>query len=329
LVDGCPFLLSFARAKIAAMALLRILTIAENTYREAVRAKILHGLIALAVGTSGYSLVVGAYALRNQSKVVSDLGAASISLYSIVVAIILGATSLYRELELKTLFPILARPIERWEYLVGKYLGTLLVLVAFIGLNSGLLLFAVGAIGTRPLSLSLLLPAVEIGLAVVLGWRVPRARTWLPLPLSLVLLATGAWFASESVTERAVILGQGLFTALEVSIVTCLCLVFAAFSTPFLTGVFTISVFLVGRSADTLARLPEVMFGPTIKQAGMVLSQVVPNLMVYVPTRELLSGEAAGVSLAAYASLAALQSASWSLGLLTLAALVFRRRDFL
>jgi len=311
------------------MALYRILTIAENTYREAVRAKILHGLIALAVGTSGYSLVVGAYALGNQKKVVSDLGAASISLYSIVVAIILGATSLYRELELKTLFPILARPIERWEYLAGKYLGTLLVLVAFIGLNSGLLLFAVAGIDTRSVSLSLLLPAVQIGIALLVGWRVPRMRTWLPLPLAVLLVATGAWFAADAVTERAVILGQGLFTTLEVSIVTCLCLVFAAFSSPFLTGVFTISVFLVGRSADTLARLPEVMFGPTIKQVGLFLSYVFPNLMVYVPARELLIGEAAGVSLTLHAVFAALQAASWSLGLLTLAALIFRRRDFL
>jgi len=311
------------------MALLRILTIAENTYREAVRAKILHGLIALAVGTSGYALVVGAYALRNQNKVVSDLGAASISLYSIIVAIILGATSLYRELELKTLFPILARPIERWEYLVGKYLGTLLVLLAFIGLNSGLLLFAIGAIETRPLALSILLPLAQIGICALWGWRVPRVRTWLPVPLAISLVVTGAWFAAESVTERAVILGQGLFTTLEVSIITCLCLVFAAFSSPFLTAIFTVSVFLVGRSADTLARLPEVMFGKAIKQLGIVLSHVFPNLMVYVPARDLLSGATAGVSLGSYAALAALQALAWSVGLLTLAALIFRRRDFL
>ena len=311
------------------MALLRILTIAENTYREAVRAKILHGLIALAVATSGYALVVGAYALRNQNKVVSDLGAASISLYSIVVAVILGATSLYRELELKTLFPILARPIERWEYLVGKYLGTLLVLVAFIGLNSGLLLFAIGAIGSRPLVLALALPLAQIAACFLWGWRVPRVRTWLPLPLAVSLLATGAWFAADSVTERSVIVVQGLFTTLEVSIITCLCLVFAAFSSPFLTAIFTLSVFLVGRSADTLARLPEMMFGRAIKQLGLVLSYVFPNLMVYVPSRDLLTGEAAGVSLLSYAGFAALQAVSWSVGLLTVAALIFRRRDFL
>ena len=95
--------------------LARVLVIALNTYREAVRARILHGLFALALATMGYALVVGAYTSKNQLRVVSDLGAASISLYAIVVAIVLGATSLYRELELKTLFPILARPVSRAE----------------------------------------------------------------------------------------------------------------------------------------------------------------------------------------------------------------------
>ncbi|HEY0463757.1 MAG TPA: hypothetical protein VGC79_06090 [Polyangiaceae bacterium] len=95
--------------------LARVSVIALNTYREAVRARILHGLFGLALATAGYSLVVGAFALNSSLRVVSDLGAASISIYGIVVAVVLGATSLYRELELKTIFPIRARPIRRSE----------------------------------------------------------------------------------------------------------------------------------------------------------------------------------------------------------------------
>src|SRR5689334_16160318 len=102
----------------------RIGVVAFNTYREAVRARVLHGLFGLALATAAYCVVVGQFALRSSMRVVSDLGAASISIYGVVVAVVLGATSLYRELELKTVFPILARPIRRTEYLVGKYLGT-------------------------------------------------------------------------------------------------------------------------------------------------------------------------------------------------------------
>lgn len=309
--------------------LLRIGAVALNTYREAVRARILHGLMGLAVGTCGYALVVGAYAMRNQNKVVSDLGAASISLYAILVAIVLAATSLYRELELKTIFPILARPIERHEYLIGKYLGTLLVLGAFVALNSGLLLFAIGALTTRGLAASILVPSALIALSGVLGWKLPRARSWIPLPLGVVLVVLGAWFARDGVMERSVILGQALLTLLEVSVVIAITMLFAAFSSPFLTAVFSLAVFLVGRSADTLARLPERVFGAFIKDLGEVLSKVFPNLMVYVPSRPLLTGEAVGVQYWPYVGWASVQALGWTIGLLAVASLVFRRRDFL
>ncbi len=103
--------------------LTRILTITLNTYREAVRARLLLGVFALGLATCAYSLVVATLSLHNEARVVADLGAAGLSLYGVVIAIVLGSTSLYRELEYKTVFPILSRPIRRWEYIVGKYLG--------------------------------------------------------------------------------------------------------------------------------------------------------------------------------------------------------------
>lgn len=309
--------------------LLRIFAISFNTYREAVRARILHGLLGLAVGTCGYALVVGAYALRNQNRAVADLGAASVSLYATIVAIMLGATSLYRELELKTIFPILARPIHRGEYIVGKFFGTVLTLVAFIAINSGLLLFAIGALTSRSLAASICTPLVIIAGFAVLAWRMPRVRTWSPLPAGALLLGVGAYFARDGVSESGVILGQALLTLLEVSIVSAVTLLFASFSSPFLTGIFSLGVFLVGRSADTLARLPEYVFGAIVKDIGAFLSRVLPNLMVYAPPRELLTGEAIGISYWPYVASGALQSVSWTVGLLIVATLIFRRRDFL
>ncbi len=307
----------------------RLLIVALNTYREAVRGRILHGLLALAVATCGYSLVVGAYALRNQNKVVSDLGAASISIYAVVVAIVVSATSLYRELEHKTVFPILARPIERWEYLVGKYLGSVLTLSVFVALDAGLLLFSLGALTGRALWLSIALPLAVFALGGLLYWRLPRSRTWLPLPLGFVLLVLGSWFASAAVAERSVVLGQCLLTVMEVSIVSAIALVFASFSSPFLTAIFTLSIFLIGRSADTLAKLPERVFGSFVKEAGEFLSHTLPNLMVYAPPRTLLTGEAAGRSFGPYALEAGVQALAWTVGLLALSSFVFRRRDFL
>src|SRR3954469_25023662 len=167
--------------------LARISVVALNTYREAVRARVLHGLFALAIATAGYSLVVGAFALNSSLRVVSDLGAASISIYGIVVAVVLGATSLYRELELKTIFPILARPIRRSEYLVGKFLGTVLTLAVFIAANSGLLLLALAVEAGPPVTAPAAIALSTTLLLTVLSVRAARFRTFLPIAWALIM----------------------------------------------------------------------------------------------------------------------------------------------
>ena len=309
--------------------LARINVIALNTYREAVRARVLHGLFGLAIATGGYSLVVGAYALRNHERVVSDLGAASISIYGIIVAVVLGASSLYQELELKTIFPILTRPLRRWEYLVGKFIGTLLTLFVFITMNSGALLLALATLSARPLWAILGTAAALALLTLGLGLRWPRLRVYLPIGLAVALCVAGFVLASGVPDDRRVVMASAMLTLLEVGIVAAVATVFASFSSPFLTAVFTFSVFIVGRSADTLARLPERVFGEGIAKLGAILGQVFPNLMFYVPPRSLLTGEAAAISLSEHLFLAASQAVAWMVGLLALAALIFRRRDFL
>jgi ABC-type transport system involved in multi-copper enzyme maturation permease subunit len=161
--------------------LARITAIALNTYREAVRARILHGLFGLALATAGYALVVGAYASRSRMRVVSDLGAASISLYAVIVAVVLGATSLYRELELKTIFPVLARPLSRSEYLVGKLFGTVLTLIVFVLANSGALLLALAVLAGGSIAGVVTSTLAVLAAAVVLGLRFQRVRTYLPI----------------------------------------------------------------------------------------------------------------------------------------------------
>lgn len=307
----------------------RVLVVALNTYREAVRARILIGLFAAALATGGYSLVVGAFALRNSLRVVSDLGALSISLFSVVTAVVLASSSLYRELELKTLFPILARPIRRAEYLVGKFLGTVLTLAVFIAANVGCLLFAMAGISGWAWETVALIGFGVTLVYVVVGIVSARARSYLPVPWAVTMLVLGWLLASGAIDDRRVLAGLALLTLCEICVVTALATVFASFSSPFLTAVFTLGVFLVGRSADTLARLPAKVFGETIHEFGVALSKVVPNLMIYVPNRPLLIGQVRDVPFERYLSLAVLQALLWTVLLLTAASLIFRRRDFL
>lgn len=307
----------------------RLVAIALNTYREAVRARILHGLFALALATAGYCLVVGQFALRSSLRVVSNLGAASISVYCIVVSIVLGATSLYRELEQKTLFPVLARPIARGEYLVGKYLGTWATLLVFVAANGGVLLLSVAALSGASLVAVAAVAAGSVVAALLVAWRAPRLRTLVPVPWAFALAASGWVLAAGAPDERSVITFGALLSVAEVGIVTAIATLFSSFSSPFLTALFTLGVFVVGRSADTLARLPERQFGALIHRFSAILSQVVPNLMVYVPPRMVLTGEAPDVRVGEYVLLAGAQALAWVVGLLAVSSVIFRRRDFL
>ena len=103
---------------------------------------------------------------------------------------------------------------------------------------------------------------------------------------------------------------------------------FASFSSPALTAVFTLGVFVVGRSADTLAKLPVHQFGETLRDIGKAMARVVPNLQVYVPPRPLLLGEVAGVSLPAFVASAAMHAVFYAGALLVVSAVAFRYRDF-
>lgn len=306
----------------------RIGAIALNTYRESVRARILIGLTGVALAVSLYSLVVGAYTLQSAPRVVSDLGTAAISVFGIAVAIVIGATSLHRELDQKTIFPILARPIARSEYLVGKYLGTMLVLAVFVGAYAGVVLCLAAILGGRDPLLVSGLGAGALAVFAIAAWRVPGARTYGPIALAVVLLAIGVALAGVAPLERRFIAASATLALLEIAIVSAVATLFSAFSTPFLSAILTLGVVVVGRSADAMARLPAGFFGETIHRWGGHLSRRVPNLQLYVPPRPLLTGEAVDADTGRYLLLAAANSLGWSVLLLALAAVIFRRRDF-
>lgn len=303
----------------------RVFVITLNTYREAVRAKVLHGLFALALATAAYCVIVGQFAGDSTSRVLSNLGSASVALYGAFVAIVLSATALHRELEFKTLFPILARPLSRGEYLVGKYLGTTVTLTVFVLGNCAVFLAALAVATNR--SLSLVLGVMTLGVSVigVASWRLPSIRTASPAIATVVAVASGWLLCDDAIDDRRVLLISAGLTILEVGIVGAIALLFSSFSSPFLTAIFTLGVFLVGRSADTLAHLPARVFGETLHRMGEVLASVVPNLMLYVPERAVLTGSSEGAM--TYAALAAVQAVGWCTVLLAVASVIFKKRD--
>jgi Cu-processing system permease protein len=306
----------------------RVLAIALNTYREAVRARVLLGVFVIALATCGYSVIVAAMSLHNELRVIANLGAASLSLYGVVVAVVLGSTSLHRELEYKTIFPILSRPIRRWEYLVGKYLGALLTVVVFIAVDAAAL-FAILALeaGQPPWKVGALELLLLGALAVLLA-RARHTRVFVAIPWA-VALAFATWLvAAPAGEERQLVAASAALALCEVAIVAAVATLFASFSSPFLTAAFTMGIFVMSRSAGTLAHLPKKVLGGAIVAGGRALARVLPNLHVYVPPRPLLLGEVADAPVWPYVAAAALHAVFYVTILLVASALVFDRRDF-
>jgi Cu-processing system permease protein len=307
----------------------RISAIALNTYREAVRARLLLGVFALGLATCAYSLVIATLSLGNEARVVADLGTGSFSLYGVVIAVVLGSTSLYRELEHKTIFPILSRPIRRWEYLIGKYCGAVLTVLVFIAVEAAavfsMLALETGQAGWKVGAFA----GVAIASLVIAWLRVEGpTRVFVVIPWALGV-AIAAWFvAATAPAERQLVAASAVLSTCEIAVVVGVATLFASFSSPFLTAAFTGMVFVIGRSADSMAHLPKKVLGPELAAGGRALARVIPNLHVYVPPRPLLLGQVPGQTVWGYVGVAALHAVFYAVILLAGGALAFQRRDF-
>ena len=116
----------------------RIGYVAFNTFREAVRDHVLYNLIAFAVLLSGAAVLVGEISIDIERLVVVNLGLTTVSLFGVVIAIFMGIGLVSKEIEKKTLYTILSRPVRRWEFVVGKFFGltgTLVVNTFFMAIG--------------------------------------------------------------------------------------------------------------------------------------------------------------------------------------------------
>jgi ABC-type transport system involved in multi-copper enzyme maturation permease subunit len=120
--------------------------VAIHTFREAVRDRVLYNLIVFALMMIGASILVGEISIGIDRLVIINLGLSAISIFGLVMAIFIGVGLVYKEMEKRTLYSLLAKPVRRWEFLVGKFGGLLLTLVVntwFMTLGLAVALFYV------------------------------------------------------------------------------------------------------------------------------------------------------------------------------------------
>ena len=108
-----------------------LLVVAQNTFRETVRDKILYNLVFFALLLIGASVLLGTLTIGEQARIINDVGLAAINLVGIIIAIFVGIGLVTKEIDRRTIYTILARPITRTQFVLGKYCG----LVFIGGLN--------------------------------------------------------------------------------------------------------------------------------------------------------------------------------------------------
>lgn len=135
------------------MTFYRLWHIAANTFREAVRDRVLYNLVVFALLMVGSAPLFGQISIGLERIVLVNLGLTAITLFGVVIAIFIGIGLVSKEIDRKTLYTVLARPVRRWEFICGKYLGlagTLLVNAGFMTLGLfGAVLFVQRGLGAQ------------------------------------------------------------------------------------------------------------------------------------------------------------------------------------
>jgi Cu-processing system permease protein len=203
--------------------------VAVNTFREAVRDRVLYNLIFFALLMIAAAVLVGGISIGIERDVMVNLGLTAISLFGIVMAIFIGVGLVYKEIEKRTLYSLLAKPIHRWQFLVGKFAGLLLTLVV----NTALM---------------------TIGLAAAL------------------LYVTRKFERGDLTIVVAI-----YFILLELALTTALALLFSCFSSPLLSTLYTLGIYVAGVFSPNIRDIGIVTSSPTVKALARIIYYMLPN----------------------------------------------------
>lgn len=142
-----------------------IVAIALNTFREAVRDRILYLMLAFALVMIVASRYLSMLTIGSEVKIVKDVGLSAISVFGVLTSIFVGVSLVFKEIDKRTIYTLLAQPVRRWEFVVGKYTGLALVLTMNVAAMSAVLLALVATYGESPVPI---LPAVLLILVELL-----------------------------------------------------------------------------------------------------------------------------------------------------------------
>lgn len=248
--------------------------IARNTFREATRDRVLAGVAIAGIVLLLVVQILTPLAMGEATRLIVDLGLSSISMLGLLVVLMVGTSLVAKEIERRTIFSLLSRPIARSTYLIGKWAGL------------------TGAVWT---------------IATVLG-----------LSLCAVMAMRGSAGFSLSILQATYL------TALELAVITAVAVMFSALSTPVLSALYTLGVYLVGQWCNDL-RSFATQFPPGLARVTEVLANVAPNLPLF--NMRALASDGSPTTLV-HLGIATLYALFYCTCVLALATAAFESRDF-
>jgi ABC-type transport system involved in multi-copper enzyme maturation permease subunit len=254
---------------------MKIRAIALHTLKEAIRDRILYLILFFAVICIGFSRLLALLTIGDRVKIIKDVGLSSLSLFGTLMAILIGTGLVYKEIDKKTIYTLLSKPIHRYQFLLGKFFG--LILTLFIML----------------LLMSIIFLALIFFHTFTIEWQ--------------LLVAI-------------------LYIFLELCLITAVALLFSCFSTPILSSIFSLAFYLIGHTAwglETLIVKIKSGFGKALAQG---LYHFLPDLENFNFRTEVVHNLPIPASIFFYSTLYGL---FYTLFVLTIAQLVFRKRDFI
>jgi ABC-type transport system involved in multi-copper enzyme maturation permease subunit len=217
-----------------------ILAIAVNVFRESVRDKVLYSLLLFAIVLIGVSYLVGQLTAGQDVKIIKDLGLSAISLIGVFIAVFIGIGLVSKEVERRSIYSLLSKPIHRYQLVLGKYAGLALTLAVNV-------VFMTAALYVVLACMSVVIPG-----DVQRVWGAPTLDVALMKAVALIFV--------------------------ELSLVTAIALFFSTFSSPILSAAFTFGLFIVGHFSADLRNFNQVVDSPAAARVARGLYWVLPNL---------------------------------------------------
>ena len=226
--------------------------VAINVFRESVRDRVPYNLVLFAVLLIGSSYLIGQLTAGQDVKIIKDLGLAATSVFGLFIAIFIGIGLVSKEVERRSIYSLLSKPVSRAQFITGKYAGLVLTLAANVTVMTIALYAMLGyMVWTAP-------PTIRA------GWDAPGIDPALLKAIVLIFV--------------------------ELMLITAIALFFSTFSSPILSAAMTFGLYIAGHFNSDLRNFEKVVSSKTAAQLARGAYHVLPDLSAFDVKTEVVHG---------------------------------------